>query len=232
MRVHYLQHEPFEGLGCLESWFRGRGAQLTASHVYEDPRFPEIGAFDWLVILGGGMSVNDESQLPWLRPEKAFVRAACAAGRTVLGVCLGAQMIASALGARVFRNPLKEIGWWPILREPDADRHPVGRVQPARAEVFHWHGDTFALPAGTVPLASSDACANQGFASPEGQVIGLQFHLEMRDEDVHALVENGREELAGGGPHVQTEEEILAGHACHGAPLGPLLEAMLDRWLG
>jgi hypothetical protein len=91
---------------------------------------------------------------------------------------------------------------------------------------------TASLPAGMVPVASSDACANQGFASPEGRVIGLQFHLEMRDADVRALVENGRDEIAGGGRHVQTEEEILAGHARHGPPLRPLLETMLDRWLG
>ena len=164
MRVHYLQHEPFEGLGSMEAWFRSGGHELSATHLYRDEVLPEPADFDWLVIMGGGMSVNDEAELPWLVAEKELVRRAIAANKRVLGVCLGAQMIASALGAKVFRNHAKEIGWWPLCREPGAATHPLGAALPDGAEVFHWHGETFDLPEGAVRLAHSEACANQAVA--------------------------------------------------------------------
>jgi len=140
------------------------------------------------------MSVNDESALPWLRPEKQFIRDAVEKDVAVLGVCLGAQLIANSLGARVFRNNQKEIGWYPIEATPgavDAFRFPE------KCTVFHWHGETFDLPEGAVRLARSTACENQAFQIGRN-VIGLQFHLETTPKSIHLLLENCAGELVKG----------------------------------
>ena len=208
MRVHYLQHEPFEGLGSMEPWFHAHGDLLASTHLYADPRLPGVADFDWLVIMGGGMSVNDEARLPWLRPEKQLVRTAIDAGRTVLGVCLGAQMIANVLGARVYRNKVKEVGWWPVEREPGTGAGPLSAVFPPRSDAFHWHGETFDLPVGAVRLARSEACLNQAFALGE-RVVGLQFHLETTVESARGLIEGSAADLAPG-PFIQPAADILA----------------------
>jgi len=209
MRVHYLQHEEFEGLGSMEPWFRAHGAVLGSTHLYRGEVLPETTAFDWLVIMGGGMSVNDEAALPWLRSEKELVRRAIAANQRVLGVCLGAQMIASALGAKVYRNQEKEIGWWRLSREPGATEHPIGAIFPESAEVFQWHGETFDLPPGAVRLARSTACLNQAIAVGP-RVLGLQFHLETTEISARALIEGSSGDLANPGPFVQTPAAMLA----------------------
>lgn len=209
MRVHYLQHEPFEGLGGMEAWFGAHGAIISSTHIYRGEALPGLGDFDWLVLMGGGMSVNDEAQLPWLVAEKALVRQAIAADKRVLGVCLGAQMIASALGAKVYRNAVKEIGWWPLIRERDAAGHPLGAGLPDGAEVFHWHGETFDLPPGAVRLARSEACLNQAIALGP-RVLGLQFHLETTLASARELIAGSAGDLANPGPCVQTPETMLA----------------------
>ena len=209
MRIHYLQHEPFEGLGGMEAWFRGRGDAIAATHLYRGDALPAPADFDWLVIMGGGMSVNDEAELPWLVPEKALVRSAIAANKRVLGVCLGAQMIASAFGARVYKNAVKEIGWWKLTREPAAAAHPLGTALPDGAEVFQWHGETFDLPTGAVRLARSGACLNQAIAVGP-RVLGLQFHLETTEASARALIEGLPGDMANPGPYMQSPEAMLA----------------------
>ena len=230
-RVTVLEHVPFEGPGAIADWAEARGHALAGTALHHGVPVPDAATVDALVVMGGPMGVGDEGRFPFLRDEKHLLAACVDVGRPVLGVCLGAQLLADALGARVSAQGYREIGWFPLRWDPGARTVPPFAHVPGESIVFHWHGDTFELPAGMVPLASSDACVSQGYASPEGRVIGLQFHLEMRDEDVHSLVENGRAEIDGGGRHVQTEEEILGGHGRHGAPLRPLLETMLDRWL-
>ena len=231
-RVTVLEHVPFEGPGAIADWAEVRGHALLRVALHRGEPVPDASTVDALVVMGGPMGVGDESRFPFLCDERRLLGASVDRGRPVLGVCLGAQLLADALGARVSAQGYREIGWLPLRWDPGARTVAPFAHVPDESIVFHWHGDTFDLPAGMVPLASSDACASQGYASPEGRVIGLQFHLEMRGEDVHALVENGRTEIEDGGRHVQTENEILAGHARHGAQLRPLLETMLDRWLG
>jgi GMP synthase-like glutamine amidotransferase len=208
MRVRVLQHVPFEGPAALEPALRAAGHDVAVTRLDAGEPLPALAAFDWLVAMGGPMSVHDEAAYSWLAPEKRLVRAAVESGRRVLGVCLGAQLIAASLGAAVTRNPEREIGWFPVERAPDAERSPLGRALPARFPAFHWHGETFALPPGAVRLAASTACAEQGFAIGE-RVLALQFHLETTREAAAALVEHCADELAPG-RWVQDAGAILA----------------------
>jgi GMP synthase-like glutamine amidotransferase len=207
VRVHYLQHESFEGLGGLEPWFLQRGADLTATLLYDGESLPRVGEFDWLVVMGGPMSANDEAGHPWLVGEKRLIADAIAAGRTVVGVCLGAQLVAAALGARVYRAAEREIGWFPVERTPEAATHPVGAALPPRFLAFQWHGDTFDLPPGAVPLARSAACERQAFAYGN-TTLAVQFHPEMRPEGARELVAACPAELRPA-RYVQSPDEIL-----------------------
>lgn len=206
MRSHYLQHVPFEGLGSIESWLKARDHEISSTRLYASERLPELDGFDLLILMGGPMSVNDETDYPWLVDEKRFVRAAIEAGKLVLGICLGAQLIASSLGARVYPNQFKEIGWFPIRGVPSSE---TGLFDfPSSLEVFHWHGETFDLPPGATRIASSEVCENQAFQLGES-VIGLQFHLETTLQSAQEIVTNCRDELIDV-PYVQSEQEILA----------------------
>lgn len=205
MRVHYLQHVPFEGLGYIEPWLHAQGHHITGTRFFVSPTLPQVHDLDLLIIMGGPMSANDEEPL-WLRPEKLFIRRCIESGKAVLGICLGAQLIASALGARVYRNREKEIGWLPVEGVPSHGRS-LFRFPPVFT-AFHWHGDTFDLPPGAVQLARSEACENQAFQLGRS-VIGLQFHLEMTPASTREIVAHCRAELSPA-RYVQSEAAILA----------------------
>jgi GMP synthase-like glutamine amidotransferase len=210
MRAHYLQHVPFEGPGSIEPWLRTAGYEVTHTRFFEAQSacLPDPHAVDLLIVLGGPMSANDDSRLPWLAEEQAFIRRCIGLGKAVLGICLGAQLIARAMGARVYRNPVKEIGWLPVQGVPGTpDEGSIFRFPPA-FEAFHWHGETFDLPPGAVHLARSEGCENQAFQLG-GSVIGLQFHLETTPEAAREIVANCRAELLPS-RYVQSETAILA----------------------
>jgi GMP synthase-like glutamine amidotransferase len=212
MRAHFFQHVPFEGLGSIGSWLEARRAVVTATRFFADAVLPEADGVDLLIVMGGPMSVNDEGLHPWLIAEKRFIAQAIRRGKAVLGVCLGAQLIAAALGSRVYPNTEKEIGWFPIYSLPSPDKGGANAVPifhfPEESLVFHWHGETFDLPTGAVHLARSGACLNQAFQHG-GRVVGLQFHLEMTPRTVCELVDDGRDELVPA-RYVQSEESILS----------------------
>lgn len=208
MNIHWLQHVDFEGLGSMEKWAREKGHVLSCTRLFAGETLPALEAFDLLIVMGGPMGVHDQDKYPWLQGEKAFLRRVMAAGKPVLGVCLGAQLLADVLGAQVSANKEKEIGWFPLERVRNVPEGLEG-VLPVCPTVFHWHGDTFTLPEKAVRLYSSGACVNQAFVY-EGKVIGLQFHLETTPVSAASLVENCRAELVSA-PWIQTEEEILAG---------------------
>ena len=174
-----------------------------------------------MVALGGPMSVNHETQLPWLKAEKQFLKTAIEHGVPVLGVCLGAQLIASSLGARVYPNSQKEIGWFPI--------HAT-RLLPPELRVFHWHGETFDLPRGATLLASSPACRHQAFQLGSS-VLGLQFHLETTPAAARALVEHCRDELVPG-QYVQSDSEILGEPPGTYRAINSVMTEMLDFLVG
>ena len=203
MRAHVLQHVPFEDIGSMALWLAKRRADVSYTRFFENASLPSLNGIDLIIVMGGPMSVNDESTLAWLQPEKQFVREAVEKGVPVLGVCLGAQLIASALGASVYRNTQKEIGWFPIEATPTVPN--IFRF-PEKCVVFHWHGETFDLPHGAVRLAKSAACENQAFQLGE-HAIGLQFHLETTPESALSILDNCSDELAPG-PYVQTETAL------------------------
>jgi GMP synthase-like glutamine amidotransferase len=194
MRVHCLQHVDFEDPGSIMAWARERGAHLTVAHLHRAAPLPMENLPDLLVVMGGPMSVNDEQRHPWLKAEKRFIRKVLQAGKPVLGICLGAQLIAAALGAAVEPNAQREIGWFDIQATAAAADHPLGRLLPARCCVLHWHGETFHLPPGAVHLATSAACRHQAFAWG-ARALGLQFHLEMTPEGLQRLVRHCPDDL-------------------------------------
>lgn len=210
MKLHCLQHVPFETPAAVGAWAHARGHRLGTTRLYAGGQPPEPGAFDWLLILGGPMGVHDIETHPWLGLEKAFLREVLATGKKVLGVCLGAQLLAESLGAHVSRNREKEIGWFPVrLREEAADL-ALFRGWPEEFHAFHWHGDTFSIPPRALPLAASAVCANQGFLF-NSRVLGLQFHLEYNPASIEAMLEHCGDEIEEGG-HVQEPEQIRAQH--------------------
>jgi GMP synthase-like glutamine amidotransferase len=191
MRVQVLQHVPFEDIGCMTAWLEEAAADVRYTRFFENPALPSVEGLDLVIIMGGPMSVNDEALLSWLKAEKQFVRDVIHGGTAVLGVCLGAQLIASALGARVYRNRQKEIGWFPVERTPGS-RGTF--IFPEQFTAFHWHGETFDLPRGATRLCRSQASENQAFQIGRN-VLGLQFHLEMTPSGVGALIEQCSSEL-------------------------------------
>ncbi|MFA9290324.1 MAG: type 1 glutamine amidotransferase [Solirubrobacteraceae bacterium] len=206
LRIHYLQHVHFEDLGCIEQWILEKGHTQTYTKFYTDFVLPNHSSYDWLIILGGPMGVYQQEKYSWLVKEKEFIKQAIEQNKTVIGICLGSQLIASALGANVFVNNEKEIGWFPINASENLT-NPLFNNQ-KNYTVFHWHGDTFDLPQNAVLLASSNACTNQAFIY-NNKVIGLQFHLEVTENSIQQMIEFGISELITPENYIQTEKEIL-----------------------
>jgi len=168
------------------------------------------------------MSANDTLRLSWLQPEINLVREAINANKIVLGICLGAQLIAKALGAKVYAAACKKIGWFPVHNIAEA--HPLFVGLPFVFVPFHWHGETLDLPEGGARLAETGAVPNQAFAYGS-RVLGLQFHIEATQKSIQALVENAADEI-GSGPFEQSPATILAG-VSHYQSLRPLLNQVL-----
>jgi GMP synthase (glutamine-hydrolysing) len=207
MRIHYLQHVPFEGPAYLEAMALESGGSLAGTRLYEGGSLPGPSDFDLLAVMGGPMGVHDVKQYPWLADEKKFLGEMIDAGKKIIGICLGAQLIADVMGAAVYKNSCREIGWFPVKKTSGASSSSFGEALPERFTAFHWHGDTFDIPAGAMHMAESDACRNQGFVYDD-RVVGLQFHLEATPESVRALLDNCRDELDGS-RFVQSEKDIV-----------------------
>jgi GMP synthase-like glutamine amidotransferase len=230
MRIQCLTHVPFEGPAGVADWAQARGHDIELAPLHAGAVPPGPATYDWLVVMGGPMGVADEEVFPWLVPEKQAIRDAVGAGKTVVGICLGAQLIAEALGGRVYRNTQREIGWMPIELTPEGLESPLVGFLPQSLQVFHWHGDTFDVPPGAVHLARSGACPHQAFLY-DGRVLGLQFHLESTPTSVRDLVNQCAAELRPG-PFVQSAERILsAGPEDYGRINGALF-GVLDRLAG
>lgn len=228
MKAHVFQHVPFEGPGSIQSWLALHAAHIGFTRFYDADPLPALAEVDLLIVMGGPMSVNDESTLPWLVAEKQFIREAIAAGKAVVGICLGAQLIANAMGSRVYPGEHKEIGWFDIVARPHAANAHELFALPDTTRVFHWHGESFELPSGATLLAGSAACVNQVF-QVGARVIGLQCHLETTPESADAILIHCRDELHDslGNPFVQSEDEIRAEPAATYTSMNLLMNRLL-----
>jgi GMP synthase (glutamine-hydrolysing) len=213
-----LQHVPYEGPGALAPAIRDSGADLQLVRIDTGDAVPSpdgVGAIAGLVLLGGPMGVHDD--LPWLASERALIRSAVDAGKAVLGVCLGAQQLAAALGADVMPGPEPECGVGEVHLTPDALADPVFGDAPTPLPCVHWHGDTFSLPDGAVRLAGNEAYENQAFRVG-ASAYGLQFHVEVTGSLV-----------AHWGPHLPPRVFVRAADVAHVSRAG---EGIVRRFVG
>jgi GMP synthase-like glutamine amidotransferase len=204
-KIHILQHVPFETPGFF-SLLPNDEFSITISHVYNGDTLPDFKSYDILVILGGPMNVDEHDLYPWLESEKGYIRRSIEANGKILGICLGAQLIASALGAKVTKNSYKEIGWFPIRKTGSGCNSKLLENVPDSCLAMHWHGDTFDIPDNAQLEASSDACKNQLFTY-KNRVIGMQFHFEATEQSINALIDNCGAELVSG-KYIQDADTI------------------------
>jgi GMP synthase-like glutamine amidotransferase len=209
MRVLVLQHVAIEGPGVLEPFLTQRGWQLDTVPLYAGAQLPEQPRqYQAILVMGGPMGVYDEAEYPFLRTEHDFLQRAIAQQVPILGVCLGSQLLAKALGARVYRNPCKEIGWYAVDLTAAGCSDPLFAGVESPLLVFQWHGDAFDLPPGATALASSPLCTHQVFRYGD-RVYGCLFHLEVTPEMIRTWMATFREELAGVRAYIDPER-ILA----------------------
>lgn len=226
MKIHYLQHVPFEGLGSIEAWARQHQHTLSVTRLYQNDPWPLLEDFDWLIVMGGPMNIYEESQYPWLIAEKQFIKQAIAQDKTVIGICLGSQLIADILGSPVYSGKYKEIGWFPIELSTEAINSELFKTFSQQLTVFHWHGDTFDLPPGATRLASSEAFQNQAFLYGH-KVLGLQFHLESTPASVTQMLKHCSDELVEA-KYIQTSADLLASDQ-HFMTINDVMNTILDR---
>ena len=207
IRIECFIHVPFEGPGIIADWIEKNDHIVDYTRFYNGDLLPDISSIDLLVIMGGPMNVFDFHIHPWMEDEIDWVTNFINSGKPVLGICLGAQIIASALGEEVHPGAHKEIGWHNLQFLPSLGDFRIWKDLPPTRKVFHWHGDTFSIPKGAIRIASSQAFPNQGFLY-HNNVLALQFHLEVTPDSVQDLVENCKDELVPG-PFIHEEEQLL-----------------------
>lgn len=206
MRIHWIQHVSFEKLGNIEEWMSNNNHQLSCTKQFEGDHLPKIEDFDFLIVMGGPMGVYDTDKYNWLKDELLFIRAAIDSKKVVLGICLGSQFIAAAMGAKIYSAPIKEIGWFPIQIKSDFEHNPLS-FESFTPTVFHWHGDTFDLPDNAQLIASTNEVAHQAFLM-NNKVIGLQFHLEQTEDTIKEMIASCSEELLEKGLKIKTKDQI------------------------
>lgn len=229
MRIHYLQHVEFEDLAKIEDWAKEKQHTITSTHLYKNEALPSINSFDWLIVMGGPMNIYEHNKHPWLVDEKRFIKQAIDAGKIVLGICLGGQLIADVLGAKVNPNNQKEIGWYPVEYTDEWRALPQFKNFPKSAVAFHWHGDIFGLPDGAIRVAYNNITENQAFVYNENgaKVFAFQFHLETTETSMNRLIENCVDELINS-PYIQSVEEMRDG-ATNIPIINGLMSILLDR---
>ena len=206
LRIHALFHTDYEDLSFIKQWVNSQHHMMSISRSDDDCPLPEQDSFDWLIVMGGPMSIHDEEKYPWLINEKRLIRQAMDAGKTVIGICLGAQLLAHCLGATVQPANVKEIGWLPIRLTLEGQSHPLLQDLPKQDfTVFHFHGDGFDCPTGASIIATSEAWTNQGFIYQTPQhkaldnwVMGWQCHFEVTKESLAKMVINGSDAIQSG----------------------------------
>jgi GMP synthase-like glutamine amidotransferase len=207
MKIHCIRHEPFEGLACILNWINKHGHTLTFTHTHLNQSFPTEIDFDLLIIMGGTASLYDKKNKAWLKYESKFVSKALGANKKILGICLGAQIIAHVLGAEIYKNNKREIGWFETTFHDEGIS--IMPFLPKKIVPFHWHSDTFDLPQGAIGIASSEITPNQGFIY-KSNVIALQFHLELNHENLKKITRALKSELLETDDNIQSAKHILS----------------------
>lgn len=222
-----IRHVPYEGVAGFRAPIEAAGYAVDRIDV-SDPRFPalDLAEPDLLIMMGGPMGVYEQDKYPWIACQLRRLARRLEADRPTLGVCLGAQMMAAALGAEVYPGPTKEIGFHPVTLQPAAQAGPLRHI--ADVPVLHWHGDTFTLPANVELLASTPLYAHQGFRRGRN-LLALQFHAEMGlDPRIEAWIEGGQQTMAEAG----TDERTLrADHERLGPGAVAAGQKMMAEWL-
>jgi len=225
MKAAVLQHVPFEGPALAGTWLSGEGYSLSTTRLFSGDPLPRADTIDWLIIMGGPMGVADTELYPWLTDEKKLIESAIKKGKTVLGICLGAQLIAEVLGAAVYRNTEPEIGWFPVTLTPGAAQASAFKELPQNFPAFHWHGDTFDIPRGAVHTVSGNGCAHQAFQYGD-RTVALQFHLESTGGSISDLVRFSGDDIIEA-PLVQSPDEMAEGYRQYGKESASVLETIL-----
>lgn len=212
MIVNVLQHTPNEGPGSIQKWAHLHHHEFYVYHPYQFGILPTAEETDFLVILGGPMSPNDD--LPWIKQERQLIKKLLARSVPILGICYGAQQIVKTLGYQVKKAPVKEVGWGPVTVQTD-----VIKGLPHELTVLHWHEEMFEIPQEAKILFSNDNLQNQGFVLGK-QAVGLQFHLEPEEDNLKEIVVNDAQYISGS-VFQQTAEQIIS------APIPPANEAAM-----
>jgi GMP synthase-like glutamine amidotransferase len=210
MRFHFVEHVPYETPAMIGRWVNLRGHVRSTSCLHAGDPLPAVDALDHLVIMGGPMGVHDVDRYGWLRAEKQFIRQVIDAGKPILGICLGAQLLAEALGATVHAGACREIGWFDVWLTDAGAGSPGFAKLPQRFKALHWHSDVFDIPPDAEQAARSAACENQAFVAEGGRLVGLQFHLDFDRAGLGDLVTHSRGALQKPGHSVQNAEALLA----------------------
>lgn len=208
MNIHYLQHIAFEDLANIKAWTKSKKHKISCTKLFNNENLPSVNSFDFLIIMGGPMNIYEEKKYRWLVAEKKFIEKTISAEKFVLGICLGAQLIANVLGGKVTKNKFKEIGWFKVTKTKSADKSLIFKNLPKNFTAFHWHGDTFSIPKNCLQLAESEGCKNQGFEYNK-KFLALQFHLESTKESIDKLIKNCSNELVEG-KYIQKKEAMLS----------------------
>ncbi len=196
MSVLIIKHVDMEGPGLIEDYLKQEKIPYQILNLNTGVRFQKLDGFTHIVILGGPMNVYEEDRYPFLRGEDLFIKEAIQRGKHILGICLGAQLIAKSLGAKVIKAPSKEIGWYNVSLTEEGSGDPPFSILPKTFPVFQWHEDTFEIPKGAKLLATSTAIPSQAFRYGEN-AYGLQFHLEVTEEMIQEWMETYEEEFKG-----------------------------------
>jgi len=210
MRIQLIEHDPEDfSRTNISSWAAEKGYRVNQTYVCNNEDLPPVDSFDWLMVMGGSQQAWDEGGNSWLQKEKAFLSDTLAAGKIILGICFGAQLLAEALGGELFPNPQKEIGWHEVSLTREGQESFLFHKIPPSFDTFHWHSDHFSLPRNCTRLAGSKATENQAFVAKDRPLVGLQFHPEYtRDMVTYYAREHSQDWTSDA--HISTKDEVLA----------------------